>query len=257
MGISVETVQDTLVFDTIFLRSEIPADYLQRAIPVVHDGIPYAENFLRADWITVVLILSLLMYAIVATFSKHIFTDMVKLLTLGTAGRPEEEYHGLFRWQSTISNLASFVNIALFLYLALTFYMTLPVADYGGLPAFLLLLTAISLLVAVRHIISVATGLISERRDVFSEYLNNIYILYRVAGIALFPLIIAICYVPGLPAGALVISGVTVMALVVMFRIFRLLAIFLQHGVSIFYFLLYLCALEILPVAVLYRVIAA
>jgi hypothetical protein len=156
-----------------------------------------------------------------------------------------------------MANLASFVNIAMSFYLALALHKVLPIAGYRGLPVFLILLAAISVLVAVRHIISVATGFISERREVFSEYLNNIYILYRVAGIALFPIIIAICYVPGLPAGALVIAGASVVALVVMFRIFRLLAIFLQHGVSIFYFLLYLCALEILPGSILIKLLTS
>ncbi|MBM3420280.1 MAG: DUF4271 domain-containing protein [Bacteroidetes bacterium] len=198
-----------------------------------------------------------MIYAFVATYSRHIFTDIAKLLTFGASGSPEENYHGLFRWQSTLANLASFMSLSLVLYFFVIHFGTEFPFNARGPEIWFIILAAISLLVAIRHVTSAATGFLSESEDAFSEYLNSIYILYRALGLSVIPVSIAVSYVPGLPHEVLITTGIIIILLLFIFRIIRLLVIFLQSGVSIFYFILYLCALEILPGAILIKVLSS
>ncbi|MBE0673906.1 MAG: DUF4271 domain-containing protein [Bacteroidales bacterium] len=217
------------------------------------EGIKLPGSLYHADWITILLFGSVVLYAVVATFSRHIFSDLVKLITFGAVGKPVSDARGIFQWQNTIANLASFIYLSLFIYLVTVYYETWFPYNATGLLRWLILLAAVAALITVRHFISFLTGLISNSRNSFYDYLNNIYMLYRILGIAILPVVIAISYMDDTLVKFLVPTGFIIIILTLIMRVIRLLNIFLQNGVSIFYFILYLCALEILPAAVFYK----
>jgi hypothetical protein len=127
--------------------------------------------------------------------------------------------------------------------------------DINGILRWMILLAAITILVTLRHLVTLITGFISDNIPVMTEYLNNIYMLYRLMGIILLPLAIGISFSPEISPDIFVIAGFILVIIIIIVRIIRLLTIFTRYSVPILYFLLYLCALEILPGAILIRML--
>jgi hypothetical protein len=210
---------------------------------------------LHSDWIILIIILATLLFALVRKTSANVSESFSKFFLLrGTNDPGSRDIGGLFYWQSTILNLVSFIVIALFGYSAASFYNIIP-EGVSGLFSWLVVLVIISAAVTLRHFTCIVTGAASGRQDVFSEYLLGIYQAYRFAALFLFFIVVLISYTSIIPVNNLIISGLIIIALLYLIRVVRLLIIFLNRNISIFYLILYLCALEILPVLVVAKFI--
>jgi hypothetical protein len=111
----------------------------------------------------------------------------------------------------------------------------------------LICLIIIIISITIRHIVCAITGNISGANDVFKEYLVGIYQSYRFSALFLFVLIILILYTTILPVTASFLIGGIILGIIYLIRVLRLILIFINRNISIFYLILYLCALEILP----------
>jgi len=130
----------------------------------------------------------------------------------------------------------------------------------GGITDFLFWSICLIIIIAAfttRHIICSVTGNLSGQKDIFNEYLVSIYHSYHFTALILFILIIVTTYTALLPSKAYVVAGICGFGLMYIIRAMRLLLIFMSRNISIFYLILYLCALEILPVAIVLRYITA
>ena len=77
-------------------------------------------------------------------------------------------------------------------------------------------------------------------------------IAIRGGGFVLFPLSLIVFYINAPMSGYLLYGSIGLLAIVLIYRFIRLLSLFLKNSVSFLYFILYLCALEIVPVIILY-----
>jgi hypothetical protein len=107
--------------------------------------------------------------------------------------------------------------------------------------------------IALRHFICIAAGLISGATKVFNDYIITVYQAYRFAGFFFFVVMILFFYTPLINAKSCFITGCTGIAIIYLIRVIRLFLLFINHKISIFYLILYLCALEILPVLILIK----
>lgn len=162
----------------------------------------------------------------------------------------------LFHWQTTLLNLMSFFIISLFACQAATIQGLLP-PGFSGTLSWLICLGIIIVALTLRHFICVATGNLSGHSDVFNEYLVGIYQSYHIAALILFILVLLATFTVFLPSNVFVIAGICGIALMYLIRVTRLLLIFINRNISVLYLILYLCALEILPVAILIRYFSA
>jgi hypothetical protein len=205
---------------------------------------------LHDDWIILVILISALLYSIIRATSRSLFPAVTRFFLFRGINDPSSrDIGGLFNWQSTILNLASFLVISLFTYCLAIFYGFIPSGTIG-ISGYLISLSIIISAVTLRHIVCLITGNISGKREVFRDYLVGVYQSYRLSAIILFIIVILISYTFFLPSRVYFISGILVLGLVYLIRIFRLLIIFINRNISIFYLILYLCALEILPVGI-------
>ena len=205
----------------------------------------------NADWIILIFLFAALLFSVIRTFSKKLFPDAVKFFPFRGIGDVTSRDLGiLFQWQSTLLNLISFMNIALFVSFTAFFYDINP-PGISGFLFWLISFGVIIVLVTLRHFICVFTGIVSNQREAFNEYLLNIYLFYRFTALIMSVLVILMTFTVFSPSKFFFITGLSAMALLYIIRIIRLLFIFLARNISIFYFILYLCALEILPVMIL------
>ena len=208
---------------------------------------------LHTDWMIIIILIAALLYSLIKATSKRVMPDFEKFFLFRGINDPgSRDKGGLFQWQSTILNLSSFLITGLFGYLAASYFDFIP-AGFRGFIIWLIALGIISLAITLRHLVCVITGAASGQREIFRQYLLGIYQSYRFGALFLFIIIILIAYTRILPVGGFIISGIIVVGMMYLIRIIRLLIIFLNRNISIFYLILYLCALEILPVLIVIK----
>lgn len=209
------------------------------------------NSLTNTDWIMIVLLFSAFMISIVRPFTKNFQSILNYIPFRGIKDAEYGEMGGLFHWQTTIQNFISFSVIALFIYLAATFYSDLP--DISGIWIWLIILVVINIAFTLRYIICFATGLLSSQREAFRDYITGICHFYHNTSIVFFVLVVLISYTPFVPVNILFTAGFIWVAFMYLLRVLRLAIIFINRNISVFYLILYLCALEILPVAIAIR----
>lgn len=208
---------------------------------------------LHYDWIILIIVLTAFLYSLIRSTSKRIIPGIFRFFLFRGINDPaSRDTGGLFHWQSTMLNLISFLMISLFCYFIAAFYDFIP-TGISGITFWLISLGIIITAVTLRHIVCVITGSLSGQRDVFREYLVGIYQSYRLSAIVLFIIIILLSYTVLIPVKVYFVSGITTLGLMYLIRVIRLLKIFINRNISIFYLILYLCALEILPVLIIVK----
>ena len=139
----------------------------------------------------------------------------------------------------------------------LLFYLELridlrPYGLQGGLLYFfnLGLLTGVFL---ARLILLNMTGFLFNRVTIMREYLYNMFIFNKLSGLLILPLMFLLVYTKGIPQEAFFIIIIIVLSSIVIMRLIRGVVFSYRKEVLFFYMFLYLCALEIAPLVLLYR----
>ena len=147
-----------------------------------------------------------------------------------------------------------FLNAGLYLYLLTAHYGYQPAAaPFSG---FLICLAAVTLLFLAKHILLSLIGFIFPVQKEARIYSFMIVIFSIILGILLLPLNLLIVYGPEDLAGPLVLISFGLIATVYLFRSLRALFMAGQYlAFHTFHFLLYICTVEIAPVAVIIKLI--
>jgi hypothetical protein len=240
-----------------FTFTEINRDiYLKNKallVKTLKGGSDLPPHQLNADWMVPVLIFAAFLFALVRTIPGNFFNSMIRFLTMrGVNENSSRDTGVLFQWQSTILNLSSFITISLFGYLLLK-HFKVGIEGIGDFLTWLICLGAVTSAITLRHIICIITGNVSSEEETFREYMIGIYHTYRAGGIAFLVVSLLILYTTFLTPGIWFTTGITIAAALYIIRIIRLFLIFMTRHVSILYLILYLCALEILPVVIIVK----
>jgi hypothetical protein len=239
----------------IFIENYRQKEIKERSLLIKHlrPGNDIPANPLHADWIILIILVAAFLSSLVRSTSGSLSSGFGRFFLFRGINDPVSRDHGgLFHWQSTILNLISFLIIGLFGYYAALYYYLVPTGSRGIL-IWLIALGIIASSVTLRHITCVITGSMSGRQEVFREYLLGVYQSYRFGAFFLSVIIILMSYTHILPLSDFIISGIIIFGLMYLIRVIRLSIIFLNRNISIFYLILYLCALEILPVLIIVK----
>ena len=205
------------------------------------------------DWIILLILSGAFIYSLIRTISKKLFPEVTRFFFFRGINDPaSRDVPGLFQWQSTLINLISFFNLALFCYITALYYNIVP-HQISGIVFWLIAFAIIVAAVTGRHAICAVTGSISGESDAFSEYVVTVYQSYRFDALILFILVIFISYTDIFPVKTLILTGFITTAALYLVRLIRLFLIFIKRNISILYLILYLCALEFLPVIILLK----
>jgi hypothetical protein len=226
------------------------ADVKASLVKHLKPGSNIAIQPLHNDWVILIILLSVFLFSFIKTSSKSILPGVTWFFLFRGINDPTSKEMGrLFHWQSTLLNFISFMIIGLFCYYAALYYDFVP-ANISGILFWLISLGVVVSAITLRHIVCLITGKISGQKELFSEYLLGVYQSYRFSALFFFVFIILLSYTVFFSAKVCFISGIIVIGIMYLFRITRLLIIILNRNISIFYLILYLCALEILPVLI-------
>jgi hypothetical protein len=205
---------------------------------------------LHDDWIILIILVLVTLSALIRRSSTNILHGVERFFLFKGIGEPgSRDTGGLLNWDATIKNLLSFLVLGLFGFAAASGFDAIP-PGFSGIVIWLIAVLIIIMAVTLRHMVCLITGYISDQREVFLEYIMTVYQFYRFSALVIFVVIILMLYTTIFTVGVYFTAGVVVMGVLYLIRILRLLLIFINRSISLFYFILYLCALEILPVVI-------
>ncbi len=89
-------------------------------------------------------------------------------------------------------------------------------------------------------------------KDFTSKLLFDSLLVFRLGGLVLLPIALVIFYSNDSIAMYAFYASIIILVFLYLYRLFRLLTLFIKNGISFLYYILYLCALEIVPAILLY-----
>ncbi|MCB0795730.1 MAG: DUF4271 domain-containing protein [Flavobacteriales bacterium] len=205
-----------------------------------------AEDFLRSDGITLLLVLVLAGAAWLSSSAPRKWRAILKgLFRMRLSPQMMREDLDLRQRSSLAAFFLSTVLIAVFFRQA----MVEQGSDRMGPWGFLGLLGLLLLVVLVHVLLIKGLGAFFKGDGGATEYVSTLLLLLTVNGWTLFPVIVLATYLPGLRTEMMVLGMVLTMALLV-FRWFRALWVGRDEGLQFRFILLYLCAAEIGPILI-------
>jgi len=127
-----------------------------------------------------------------------------------------------------------------------------PYAFQGGL-LYLFNFCVLAGIFLSRAILLNLTGIFFNCRKIFREYLHNIFIFNKLSGLVVLPLTFLLVYTRGALQELIFWITIFILFCIVVMRIVRSVVFSYRKDVLVFYMFLYLCALEIAPLLLLYR----
>ena len=246
----VDSITETESYKPIFTE-EIPFKPGLDTYPL-HRNIP---DDITPDWIFYIILILLGTVSWLRVFnSKNLINNFTALINYQLTTKLYNENNIIQRRASALLHSIYFFSGGLYLFLIFNHFQWHP-AHLSGFILFLCLTGFLILLFLIRIFLMKLTGFIFVRKELFSTYLFHYYLTNKVLGLIFIPLTIAIAYTSGvLPEIIIYISFFIVLSAYIL-RLLRTFLFVLKNEILLFYLILYLCAVEILPFLVILKVI--
>ncbi|MEH6770363.1 DUF4271 domain-containing protein [Maribacter arcticus] len=210
---------------------------------------PIARTFSQNDWITITLMVSLLFPLTAKSiyysrfFSFIILPFNSKYLTMYT------KKEKLFNWFNILLSVFQIINTTLFIFFIWRVYM--PLSQVKNPFIFPLLLAGVFLFLSAKTMAQLFNGFIFNSYSIFNELVFNKLTYLNYSSFALFIANILLAYV--FINSKIVISIALILFLVINIIGWVTVLRNYQNFISsyFFYFILYLCALEIAPLVIM------
>ena len=218
-------------------------------------GIILPEEELRVtthNWMTGVFIIVFILMAIVRVFYRNYWRQLLRSAFNNSESKRMFQEKSLFFKHAAIHlDIIFYLITGVFLYqvtdlFSIQFYSK-EFINYSFITG------SIFLFILVKKILYFFMGYITRSSFETSEYIFNINNYNRILGLFLFPICLSIVFIPRLQQEYFIIIGISICLFLYFLLLFRGIKILLRKQFSIFYLILYLCSLEILPFIYLYK----
>ncbi|MAU25820.1 MAG: DUF4271 domain-containing protein [Muricauda sp.] len=206
---------------------------------------PIARTIEPVDWMTILIFLGLLLL----TLGKYLYqTRFMNFLILPFNNKYISLYNKkgrLLSWFHLLMTLFQIINISLFAYLALRTMMPDLLARMSS--PFLMILAITTLFLSIKIILQLTKGYVFNTQSLVKEIIYHKLSYFNYSGLIMFAINIFIIYVADSPKH-MIYGGIF---LIMIINIIGLVNILKNHQKviisNVFYFILYLCTLEIAP----------
>ena len=218
-----------------------PEIQLQKRIPASH------------DWLLGIFLLLVVLFVWIRIFYSKFFATLANaLVSFHMSAKLLQEKNVLSQRVSTVLDFIYLIVFSVFLY-ELIAYKDLPLSGTSGIRFFLILFNVMILYALFRIIMLKIMGFLFLSRSLFSEYLHNTFVVNKGLGIVLFPVVIMAHYLPDVLMPVLLIAGIAAFLIAFFWKLIRAYQIIIRRDILLFYLILYLCTLEILPLLLGYK----
>lgn len=212
-----------------------------------------AEGFQKTDWMIAVLLFSFLLFGFLnIRFGKFIKTLLSASYNYFLSKNMHEERNIVRNNVFRMLNLLFFVNFA-FLLALWTNYKHIAIFSQTGIGLFFIYFATLILLYGLKSLFFITLDFIFLTRKSFANYNATIFLYNKAYGIVLLPLLFFIPFVPENLTKFFFLLSLILFILFYFARILRGFQVGIKNKISIFYLILYLCTLEVLPLLFLYH----
>ena len=210
---------------------------------------PIARTFTQTDWITLTLLASLLFPLIAKSFYYSRFFSFIilpfnnKYITMYT------KKEKLFNWFHILLSIFQIINTSLFIFLIWRTYL-IP-SEINNPYIYPILLAAVFLFLSIKTVVQLINGFVFNSYKKFNELIFRKLTYLNYSGIVLFIANVLLTYV-------LIDSKIVIIIALILFLAINIIGWVTvlrnyQKFISsyFFYFILYLCALEIAPLVIM------
>lgn len=179
-------------------------------------------------------------------FSKYMVQVFQSVFNFSIASR-------LYREQGYNNNFGLFrLNVIFYLFLPFPIYLIakdngVSLMGFSGIELYLIVLVVVNAYFMVKILIYKILGSVFSQRETTGELVFNMMLYNNILGLILLPVSTIHSMVPAFGAFSLFIVPVLI-ALFYLMSLIRSIYFAVRVGISIFYLILYLCTLEILPI---------
>jgi hypothetical protein len=239
-----------LIFADIFIMFLTSKIYLLGLLQIGQAGDPLPEDVFRTDWLFALLILPFFLYILVVFFERFPVLRMARIVTSNSYAYFAFRDKGVGTQASQVLlGIISIITISTFAYFIELHYRVFPF-DLSGFRLWMLNMVIFTVSIFFRIIVCYITGIITGSREAFSEYIFNVLQIYKFLSVLLLIINFFVSYMVIIADSVLIITGITLIAITLALRVFRLFSIFIRCSFSLYYLILYLCALEFTPVLI-------
>ncbi len=244
-----------IVGDSVLGVVESPLKGTHETIVIESEALPVEGKTYVKDVLTVLLILSVAITGIIRLTNFKYLREIFSAVVFGQYARKMQKTDSIRNQKAAFSLSGLFLfNTSLFIYEYIYY-------NHINTP-----LKTNLLLIPVTMGIVLAMGLTKMMLYRFVAYVfectqqTNDYIFYsglydKLFGLVILPVILIIPYIDVKALPMLFNLGIGIFVLMYLIQLFRGLVIILKNVASLFYMFLYLCALEILPLVVMYNIL--
>jgi hypothetical protein len=220
-------------------KAQIPSGNLQ--FNLRNDGLNHL------NWTLIVGVISLFLILFLKTYYQKFVTKVMNtLVNFQLADTMLREKNSIVRRAFLIMNLNFIMILGLF---------TLLIARIYDLQYFneswkdyLLIILIISSVMILRYLLFYAVGWIFEWMPAVNSHLHNSYLINKNMGLFLLPIVFMAIYTTPFYSRIVIIIGIISLIIANVFRLIRGFQVLIKNGILLFYAILYLCTLELLPI---------
>jgi len=207
------------------------------------------------DWMIAIGLLVLILIAIVRfSFGKYLYRVLDSVLNYQSSNNLFLEKNMRNLRGSIFLNTLFFTNVSLFIVQYYNYFWDVKM-DKVSFAFYLYSLIGLCILYLGKIIIIRSIGYIFNGSKDAKEYLHTIFIYNKNLAIILLPITLSVPFIAEYASSLLLNTGIIISLIFFLLRLFRGIKILFRKHVSIFYMILYLCALEILPLLVIYKLL--
>lgn len=187
-----------------------------------------------------------------ALFNKYLTQLFRAIISYSEAYKLYRDYNAIIDRVYFLLNLNFVISGGLFGYFLIKCFRPGMLINYNIL---ILLLCSVFILSVyfTRYLLNKFIGYILDQNHAFDEFLHSNFLYYKAAGLFLIPIVSFLTIISDQYHFALVLTGIFIIFIMYLISIFRATAIMLKKGILLFYWILYLCIIEFLPILLLYK----
>ena len=220
------------------------------------EAIPRANLNLSEDWMILVFLASLIGLAytrrVHPTRINRLWNSAWNIRTMRQTIREEPNTPRA----NLIFNTSFYLQAALVVYCALK-YTGHSWLSFHGLGFYLILVAGVFAIYLIKRLSIRLIRFVADGDFGLGEYEYAVFMMNRLLGILILPISLLIVYAPTIFLPQIFFGGITIVSILLIYRLLRSLMTALELGIAPFYILFYICTLEILPTAIGIRMVLA
>jgi hypothetical protein len=213
------------------------------------ESIPHRFQYGQLNWTLFIGAIAVALLIFLKTYyEKFVNQVFATLLNFHLAEKMLREKNIILRRAFLLMNINFVLIFSLFILLLARFF-EISFTSHYFYDYLLILLIVVGILLVRLLILYLAASLFNSMRAMI-EHIHISYLVNKNLGLILLPLVFSAIYVTGTLSKILLISGMVLFLVATIYKLIRSFQIIIKNGVLLYYAILYLCTLELLPLLI-------